>query len=454
MKFIGRKAELDLLEKDRLGAERGPARMTVVTGRRRVGKTKLILRNAELSGVKTLYWAAKLRSEGIVCQELAEDIREKLGFYIPPQIQSFRDLFEILMNYGKQNHFIFIIDEFQDLQGIYKGIFADIRDVWDRTRDQSHVHLILSGSSFTMMKKIFEDDHEPLFGRAQSLFQLQPFNPNEIIEAFQEIAPHFETEDLLSLYTYTGGVPLYVADMFDNNCFHHNDFIEHLTAPKNIFIHEGSRLVQLEIGADSANYLSLLQAIAFGKNKASEAAAYTSIDIVSSYLERLAFYNFIERTRPVFSKPGSRDVRWHISDPFLRFWFRYYCPLRDPDNINDFSHLAQRIRDEYTTFSGPMLERWFREKLMNTGRYSSIGSWWDSKKGAAGAQDEIDIVAEGFNGKVLVAEIKRREKNINYGRFLMKVEHLRTIASLTPKANGADPIETRTFTLDDMMANL
>ena len=92
-----------------------------------------------------------------------------------------------------------------------------------------------------------------------------------------------------------------------------------------------------------------------------------------------------------------------------------------------------------------MLERWFRQALMETGKYRVVGAWWDSASGAGGAQNEVDVVALGISGKdAFVGEVKRKRKSFHEKAFLEKVEHLKVtiLRGFT--------IETGCLTLDEM----
>ena len=90
------------------------------------------------------------------------------------------------------------------------------------------------------------------------------------------------------------------------------------------------------------------------------------------------------------------------------------------------SVLEHDIAESYATFSGPMLERFFRQKLMRTGKYTTVGSWWKQERGAQGDQNEIDIIAVGRDRKsAFVAEVKRQKKSFREGVFLDKVENLK-----------------------------
>lgn len=75
--------------------------------------------------------------------------------------------------------------------------------------------------------------------------------------------------------------------------------------------------------------------------------------------------------RPILAKPNTRSIRWQICDPFLRFWFRYIEGNQGLIDNGMSSVLEHEIAESYATFGGPMLERFFRQKLMRTGKYTS-----------------------------------------------------------------------------------
>ena len=51
--------------------------------------------------------------------------------------------------------------------------------------------------------------------------------------------------------------------------------------------------------------------------------------------------------------------------------------------------LRSIIKADYPTYSGKMLERYFKQKFAESFLYKDIGSWWELK----GDAYEIDIVA-------------------------------------------------------------
>ena len=109
-----------------------------------------------------------------------------------------------------------IIDEFQNFLKVNPSIYSDIQRDWDLYRENSHLNLIISGSVFTLMKKIFEDYNEPLFGRANAQMTLRPFSTSTLKEILADFNPNYTSEDLLALFSITGGVPWYVSLLLDN----------------------------------------------------------------------------------------------------------------------------------------------------------------------------------------------------------------------------------------------
>lgn len=89
MKFYDREKELNTLNETRQMAFTKVSQMTVLTGRRRIGKTKLMLKSCE--GTPTVYLFVSRSSELVLCTQFSQVIRESLGVFIPDGISSFRD---------------------------------------------------------------------------------------------------------------------------------------------------------------------------------------------------------------------------------------------------------------------------------------------------------------------------------------------------------------------------
>jgi hypothetical protein len=70
---------------------------------------------------------------------------------------------------------VVIFDEFQNLLKVNPLIFSKIQKFWDKYQAETHVLFVVIGSYVGLIKKIFKDRKEPLFGRADFLFNLKPF---------------------------------------------------------------------------------------------------------------------------------------------------------------------------------------------------------------------------------------------------------------------------------------
>ncbi len=115
MKFYNREKEIAQLTHIRESAKR-QAQMTVLIGRRRVGKTQLLLESSK--NEDSLYFFVARKSEVLLCQDFIREVERKLSVPILGEVKSFAQLFEYLMQLSQQRHFTLIIDEFQDFSQI------------------------------------------------------------------------------------------------------------------------------------------------------------------------------------------------------------------------------------------------------------------------------------------------------------------------------------------------
>ena len=187
MKFYDREAEMTELKRlDRLSEE--VSQFTVLMGRRRTGKTTLMTRSFE--GKPYLYFFIGKKAEAIQCMEFQRQMEEVLGIHIHGQVTELATLLQEVMFYSQRQQVTVIIDEFQRLADIDEGIIGNIQRVWDRYHAEARVHLIACGSIYSMMKHIFEDRKEPLFGRKTARIDLRPFSIAVLKQILGDYNPH------------------------------------------------------------------------------------------------------------------------------------------------------------------------------------------------------------------------------------------------------------------------
>ena len=134
-------------------------------------------------------------------------------------------------------------------------------------------------------------------------------------------------------------------------------------------------------------------------------------------------YSLISKIRPFGSSEGSKNIRYEIADNFLRFWFKYIHKDRSIVEIGNWNLLRKIISDDYTTYTGDILERYFRQKMIESMNYRSIGNWWNPKNKEN--QCEIDIIAiTADNKNVEIYEVKRNPERYKENVLKEKIDHL------------------------------
>ena len=398
MKFYNRENELAILKKaDELKSRRSV--MTILIGRRRIGKTTLALQ--PFTQGKKLYFFISKKEESLLCEEFIGEIKERLGIPIFGSITKFEDLFALLMEWGKTNPFTLIIDEFQEFIRINPSIYSSIQKLWDLNKDDSKIHLIFSGSVYSLMKKIFEDAHEPLFGRADFKIHLQPFTISTLKEILRDNNA-YSSRSLLEFFILTGGVAKYIELFTLYGAFDKTSMIDEIIKPYSLFLDEGRNRLIEEFGKEYGVYFSILSLIANSKTAKSEIESVLDKN-VSGYLYRLEHdYNIIRSIKPFNAKPNSKVQKYEIIDNFLAFWFRFIYKYQSLIEAENYDRLKDIVTRDFDTFSGRFLEKLFIELLKEEKKYTKIGSHWERNN-----QNEIDIVAvDDFNKEVLIAEVK------------------------------------------------
>lgn len=417
MKFYNREREIDMLSRIGRQAQKS-ARMTFVVGRRRIGKTSLLLRAYE--GKPLVYFFVAKKSEALLCEEWFDEVRHSLKVEIFGAHTSFKSLFGYLMDLSKTRSFTLVIDEFQEFSSVNPAVFSEMQNIWDRNKNESKLNLILCGSVYALMRKIFEHSKEPLFGRATGRMHLKAFDISTLKTILNDFNPGYTHDDLLAFYLITGGVAKYVELLVEEEAFTLDAMLDQMLSVDSMFLDEGRNVLIDEFGKEYGNYFSILSLIASSKTSRVEIESIMEMP-VGGFLERLETdFNLIRKVRPVFSKPNSRTVKYQIQDNFLNFWFRFIFKYRSAVEMGNLSYVKDIIIRDYTTYSGRILEKYFTQKMMEEGNYSAIGSYWEK-----GNINEIDIVAVNDRKKsIRFAEVKRKQKHINLKVLQEKAERL------------------------------
>jgi AAA+ ATPase superfamily predicted ATPase len=435
MKFYNRENELNILQKaDRLKEKQ--AIMTMLIGRRRVGKTALALQ--KFSSDTTLYFFISKKNEALLCEEFSEEITQKLGVTLFGKMTRFEEIFTYLLEVGKSHSFTLVVDEFQEFYKINSSIYSSIQKLWDLHKKETKIHFIACGSVYSLMKKIYEDNREPLFGRADFKIDLQPLKVSVLKEILQDYK-HYTPKNLLDFYLLTGGVAKYIELFVLYESLDEKSMIEEIVKQNSLFLDEGKNLLIEEFGKEYGTYFSILSLIASSKTSKPEIESILERNI-SGHLAKLENeYHIIKSIKPIGSKPNAKVQKYEIVDNFLAFWFRFIYKYQSIIEAESYERLKTIIYRDFSTFKERFLEKLFIELLKEKQIYTSIGNYWER-----GNRNEIDIVAvDEIEKRLLICEVKLSAKRLNRDALILKS------ANLIRKFVGYE-IEYRLLSLEDI----
>ena len=416
MKFYNREDELTILKRaDRL--KNNHAIMTMIIGRRRVGKTTLALQ--PFSSDKTLYFFVSKKNEALLCEEFSEEIESKLEVKLFGEIRKFEQLFEYLLELGKKEPFTLIIDEFQEFYRVNNTVYSSIQKLWDLHKSKSKIHFIACGSVYSLMKKIYEDKKEPLFGRIDFKIDLKPLKVSVLKEILQD-HNNYTPENLLDFYVLTGGIAKYIELFVLYESLDAKSMIDEIIAPNSLFLEEGKNRLIEEFGKEYGTYFSILSLIASSKTSKTEIESILEKNI-SGHLSRLENdYNIIKSIKPMGVKENAKVQKYEIVDNFLAFWFRFIYKYKSIVEAEGYERLKTIVERDFSTFKGRFLEKLFIELLKEKQIYTSIGNYWER-----GNQNEIDIVAvDDIDKKILLCEVKLSAKRLSRDALVLKSVNL------------------------------
>jgi len=405
MEFYGREREIDELRKVR-ATSRKYARFTVVTGRRRIGKTQLIRQALDDGSATYVHLVITKKTEKVQTAAHQRIVERSLAIRLHGTCTRFAELFEELMKESLQRPFTLVLDEFQEFDKVDDAIFGEIAGVWDQYHSKSKMNLVVCGSVNRLMTKIFFDDSQPLYGRSTGRLSLAPFDVNVLKKILCDFSPKWKSEDLLSLWTITGGVPRYVELLMENDAFTRANMLKVVFGGITSFIDEGRAILSEEFGKEYGVYFTILSSIASGKTTFAELNNELGTD-VGGYLTRLeAQFGLIAKKQPVYETVKTKNCHYQIEDCFFRFWFRFVVGYQDLIELNQLDELREIVQRDFDTFSGYALERYFYWKFLSEKKYVKMGAWWDRK-----GENEIDLVCErSGKGELEFYEIKRDDK--------------------------------------------
>jgi uncharacterized protein len=403
--FVGRLEELAFLNHLLTRQQPGPGQMALLYGRRRVGKTELLKHWSQQSGLPFIYWAADkepaaLQRRSFMATMLAMPEEQATPFDSWPAL--WRWLAPRLAEKSEKQ--ILILDELSYATTADPALLSALQHAWDHHLQASNLVLVLCGSQVTTMEAIMQHQ-SPLFGRFTGQWHLQPL-PFSSLRAF---FPAWTVEERVALYAIVGGIPAYLR-WLDKDLSLVENIRQVILQPGNIFLAEPELLLHDEL-RDLSTYQAILRAISKGHHSLKEISNDCLIgsSSLTFHLGKLQELHLVERRLPVtlttMQQRTSKQGRYHLSDPFFRFYFRFLFPhLR---TLMSAEETTAHIKSELRAFVGLTFEKLAQQWTVAQARAGNlpfapeaVGSHWSR-------QVQVDVVAVNHQRReILLGECK------------------------------------------------
>lgn len=379
MRFYNREAELQSLEN--IISAKGHA-LIVISGRRRVGKTRLV--DEFLRRYPALRIMIVPKEERQVASDFS-DIYGNKGF--KPSLATVKASLEYF--FAVEDTRILFIDEFSNFLEVNKSIPYELQRLWDENQEKNKI-LILSGSYVRMMNRIFTEQKAPLFNRATLKILLDPLGHNVIWDILTDMHVQDPREKIL-LYCIFGGIPYYYEVM---ERIGSRNPVQELFFNPGTLREEGQDLLRQEFGSGYRKYFSILDAVGSGLASPSEIANKLGLKqtTISKYIYALQNdFKLLVRQVPFTENPRrSKKGRYFIADNTLAFWFSHVYGRSTPPTVEEINTFVGK---RFEVLCLAFLERWLIRKGE---RVLKKGKWWGPVKTSSGTYErrEIDLVIE------------------------------------------------------------
>jgi uncharacterized protein len=416
--FVGRRLYLDRLQGhlDAVTAE-GGGRMLSIRGRRQCGKSRLVSQFVERAEIPAFFFTGSRQATAAAdLAAFAEDAAQRSTLpgrlaFAETEFATWEAALRHLANALPKTPTIVVLDELPWLIERDPGLEGTLQKLWDTVFQHLPVLVILIGSDLAMMEAL-QAHGRPLFSRAREMV-VEPLHVRDTAKllGLEEPAAAFDA------WILTGGYPRLLLEWKRHRTL--TRFLAAQFADENSdLMITGARILAAEFPAEVQARLVLTS---IGTGERSFSGLQSLVGINATALQRsIAILRHDKRVVEVdlpLSTHPSRDSRYRIADPYLRFWLRFLEPAT-ADVARGRPDLAQsRFERDWLAYRGRAIEPIVREsvlrlcaddeQLRTTG---TVGSYWTRSN-----QFEVDIVgadcAPVATNIVFVGSIKWRDKS-------------------------------------------
>jgi len=419
-----RNNELEVLEKS---YGRDKADLIVIYGRRRLGKTTLVLRFLE--GKKGVYlYTPRGKLEDILSLYM-EALKKQLGLEFVGEITKFSEFLEILKKVSKKEKIVIVLDEFQRIHEADESAISILQDYWDRELRKTKVKLILVGSVISIVERLALAGDAPLFDRITNRVKLEPLPYYRSRKYWR----HLDPEERVIAYGVFGGTPSYI-DSFDFNKSIWKNIEELIVRKEGRLNNEPETLLASELKTTTV-YMSILDRIAQGERGLPLGKIKVGNYNVIPYINRLEKMDILERLKPLGE--NKKGAMYAFKDEFFRFWFKFIRRNYWLIEMDRYDLVMEKIMSDINKYLSYTFEKILRELLvLSSGKklngveipiFEKFGPYWEKN---------LEIDALGISKQsIVVGEAKWQDKKIGFKDISKVIEKAKFLADKFGKKN-------------------
>jgi uncharacterized protein len=379
---------------------RDESTLAVIYGRRRCGKSTLLQHVIDRTDI---YFLADLQEVPLQILSFAKAVDPVFPGFSNAVYPSWDILFQSLVARGSRKINL-VIDEFPYLVQSSPALPSIIQRLIDAPGG-CPITWVLCGSSQRMMQGLVLDQAAPLYGRAREILKIRPLAVGWIQDALG-----MDADKSIEAYAVWGGVPRYweLAQDYDSTRVAFLD----LVADRNGVLHEEPGHLLQDDMRSSVQAFSLLSLIGGGCHRLSEIAARLQkpAGSLTRPLAQLIELGYVQRDYPFGENPRStKRTLYRLSDPFLRFYYRFVLPNKSLLEIGQTDAVMACIDADFLSHVGGVWEDLARTSVpflaVGGTRWGVASRWWGAD--TTGQPVELDIVALSLDRKsILLGEVK------------------------------------------------
>ena len=462
--FIGRERELRVLEET---YQKPGFQMTVIYGRRRIGKSRLI--TEFIKEKRASYYVASQSSfQDNVKKWSAQFIMDLFPAMEGVSFDTPESFFQFIGNSATEEKLVIALDEIPYIAEADASFLSRLQAAIDTVFTSKNIYLIICGSAISFMEKEILSEKSPLFGRRTNQIFLKPFDYMDSARFTQ----NYSSEEKAIVYGVTGGVAKYLT-LFDDSLSLDENLINHFFKPSGYLYEEPLNLLTQEFRTINT-YNTVIEVCAGGTNRLNEIAdkAHISTATLAYIIKNLMTIGVISRKTPMTEVENKKRTAYEITDGMYRFWYRFIPAARAAIEMGRgevFYH--SYVKDKLHSYMGSVFEEMCRFYTLSEGLegrlnclVTNVGSWWGP--GHDHKPTDIDVVGVDDAGrKAVIGECKFKNEVIDKEVFETLLRRRGLIDKRYSEVQflffslsgysqwvekNADPQEVRLVSLDEM----